>query len=69
MVLGFGFNKIFFLIKPMNYLPIYLKFIDQIIENHDKRRDPMQKVLKSFLPKVPTVNAPKQISQETTKID
>jgi hypothetical protein len=40
------------LIKPMNYLLIYLKFIDQIIENRDKRRDPMQKVLKSFVPKV-----------------
>jgi hypothetical protein len=36
----------------MNYLLIYLKFIDQIIENHDKRRDQMQKVLKSFVPKV-----------------
>jgi len=36
----------------MNYLLIYLKFIDQIIENHDKRRHPIQKVLKSFVPKV-----------------
>jgi hypothetical protein len=36
----------------MNYLLIYLKFIDQIIENHDKRQDRMQKVLKSFVPKV-----------------
>ena len=40
------------MIKPMNYLLIYLNFIDQIIENHDKHRDPMQKVLKSFVPKV-----------------
>jgi hypothetical protein len=30
------------LIKPMNYLLIYLNFIDQIIVNHDKRRDPLQ---------------------------
>ena len=36
----------------MNYLFIYLKFVDQIIKNHDKRRDPMQIVLKSFVPKV-----------------
>jgi hypothetical protein len=36
----------------MNYLLIYLKFIDQIIKNHDKHRDRMQKVLKSFVPKV-----------------
>ena len=37
---GLGFRVlqeiISFLIKPMNYLLIYLKFIDQIIENHDK---------------------------------
>jgi hypothetical protein len=26
----------------MNYLLIYLKFIDQIIVNHDKRRDPLR---------------------------
>jgi hypothetical protein len=26
----------------MNYLLIYLKIIDQIIVNHDKRRDPLQ---------------------------
>jgi hypothetical protein len=26
----------------MNYLLIYLKFIDQIIINHDKRQDPLQ---------------------------
>ena len=26
----------------MNYLFIYLKLIDQIIVNHDKRRDPLQ---------------------------
>jgi hypothetical protein len=38
----------------MNYLLIYLKFIDQVIENHDKRPDPMQKVLKSFVPEVVT---------------
>jgi hypothetical protein len=25
----------------MNYLLLYLKFIDQIIINHDKRRDPI----------------------------
>jgi hypothetical protein len=36
----------------MNYPLIYLQFIDQIIENHDKHRDPMQKVLKSFVPKI-----------------
>jgi hypothetical protein len=36
----------------MNYLLIYLKFIDQIIEDHDKRRDRIQNVLKSFVPKV-----------------
>ena len=48
---GLGF-RVWGLIKPMNYLLIYLKFIDQIIENHDKCRDPMQKVLKSFVPKV-----------------
>jgi hypothetical protein len=36
----------------MNYLLIYLKFIDQMIENHDKNQDWMQKVLKSFVPKV-----------------
>jgi hypothetical protein len=36
----------------MNYLLVYLIFIDQIIENHDKRRDRIQKVLKSFVPKV-----------------
>jgi hypothetical protein len=26
----------------MNYLLIYLNFIDQIIINHDKRRDPLR---------------------------
>ena len=36
----------------MNYLLIYLNIIDQIIENHDKRRDPWKKVLNSFVPKV-----------------
>ena len=36
----------------MNYLLNYLKFIDQIKENHDKRRDPMRIVRKSFVPKV-----------------
>ena len=43
----------------MNYLLIYLKFIDQIIENRDKRRDSMQKVL-VLCPKssTSTVNAP-----------
>jgi hypothetical protein len=50
-VLGFIRGSIF-LEKPLNYLLIYLKFIDQIIENRDKRRGPMQKVLKSFVPKV-----------------
>jgi hypothetical protein len=50
-VLGLIRNNIF-LDKAMNYLLIYLKFIDQILENHDKRRDPIQKVLKSFVPKV-----------------
>jgi hypothetical protein len=30
----------------MNYLLIYLKLIDQIIENHDKRRDPMHRKTK-----------------------
>ena len=53
---GVGFRVlqeiISFFIKPMNYLIIYLKFIDQIIEYHDKRRDPMPKVLKSCVPKV-----------------
>ena len=28
--------------KPMNYLIIYLNFIDKIIINHEKRRDPMR---------------------------
>jgi len=36
----------------MKSLFIYLKFIDQMIENHDKCRDRIQKVLKSFVPKV-----------------
>jgi hypothetical protein len=55
---GLGFRVLslirnnIFLDKPMNYLLNYLKFIDQIIENHDKSRDRMQKVLKSFVPKV-----------------
>ena len=36
----------------MNYILIYLKIIDQTIENHDKRRDLWKKTLKSFVPKV-----------------
>ena len=36
----------------MNYLLIYVKFIDQIIVNHDKNQDQCDKVLKSFVPKV-----------------
>jgi hypothetical protein len=36
----------------MNYLLINLKFIDQIIENHDKRRHFWNIVLNSFVPKV-----------------
>ena len=36
----------------MNFLLIYLKYIDQIVENHDKRRDSRNIVLKSFVPKV-----------------
>jgi hypothetical protein len=50
-VLGLIRNNIF-LDKAMDYLLIYLNFFDQIIENHDKRQDRMQKVLKSFVPKV-----------------
>ena len=45
----------------MNYLLMYLKFIDQIIINHDKRRDPLRYIfLKSFCPKssTPIMNAP-----------
>ena len=38
-VLNLIINNIF-LDRSLNYLLIYLKFIDQIIENHDKRRDP-----------------------------
>ena len=41
-----------FLIKPMNYLLTYLKFIDQLIKNRDKCRDPSKIVLKAFVPKV-----------------
>ena len=36
----------------MNYLLIYVKFIDQIIINHDKHQDQCDIVLKSFVPKV-----------------
>ena len=36
----------------MNYLLIYVNFIDQIIVNHDKNQDQCDKVLKSFVPKV-----------------
>src|ERR1700684_2550198 len=52
---GLGFRVLnlitnnIFLDRSLNYV---LKFIDQIIENHDKRRDRMQKVLKSGVPKV-----------------
>jgi hypothetical protein len=49
--LGFIRGSIF-LEKPLNYLLIYLKFIDQIIENHDKRRHVCNIFLKSFVPKV-----------------
>ena len=55
---GLGFRVLnlitnnIFLDKSLNYLLIHVKFIDQTIENHDKRRDRMQKVLKSFVPKV-----------------
>ena len=36
----------------MNYLLIFLKFIGQVLENHDKRQDPRKKVLKSCVPRV-----------------
>ena len=36
----------------MNYLLIYVEFIDQIIINHDKHQDQCDIVLKSFVPKV-----------------
>ena len=50
-VLNLVTNNIF-LDRCLNYLLIYLKFIDQIIENHDKRRDLRKQILKSFVPKV-----------------
>ena len=50
-VLNLITNNIF-LDRSLNYLLIHVKSIDQIIENHDKCRDRMQKVLKSFVPKV-----------------
>ena len=45
----------------MNYLFIYLKYIDQIIVNHDKCRDSVRHSPKVVCPKnsTPTVNAPK----------
>jgi hypothetical protein len=55
---GLGFRVLnlitnnIFLDRSLNYLLIHVKFIDQIIENHDKRRDRMQKVLESGVPKV-----------------
>jgi hypothetical protein len=55
---GLGFRVLIlikiniFLDKAYEVSIYYLKFIDQIIENHDKRRDQMQKVFKSFVPKV-----------------
>ena len=55
---GLGFRVLnlitnnIFLDRSLNYLLIHVKFIDQIIENHDKRQDRMQKVLKSSVPKV-----------------
>ena len=44
----------------MNYLLIYLKFIDQIIVNHDKHRHPLRHSPSVLRPKsrIPTVNAP-----------
>ena len=50
-VLNLVTNNIF-LDRSLNYLLIYVKFIDQIIENHDKRRDLRKKVPKSFVSKV-----------------
>jgi hypothetical protein len=50
-VLGLIRNNIF-LEMPLKYLLIYLKLIDQIIENHNKRRHFCNTVLKSFAPKV-----------------
>ena len=43
----------------MNYL-LYLNFIDQIIVNHDKHRDPLRHSPYVLCPKssTPTVNAP-----------
>ena len=55
---GLGFRVLnlirqnIFLDRSLNYLLIYLKIIVQIIENHDKCRDPRRKVLKSRVPKV-----------------
>ena len=44
----------------MTYLLISLKFIDQIIVNYNKRRDPMQQSHEFLCPKssTPTVNGP-----------
>ena len=50
-VLNLITNNIF-LDRSLNYLLIHVKFIDQIIENRDKRRDRMQKILESGVPKV-----------------
>ena len=55
---GLGFRVLnllennIFLDRSLNYLFIYLKFIDQIAENHDKRRDPRKEVLKSCVSNV-----------------
>src|ERR1700684_1092217 len=55
---GLGFRVLnlitnnIFLDRSLTYLLIHVKFIDQIIKNHDKRRDRMQKVLESGVPKV-----------------
>jgi hypothetical protein len=50
-VLGLIRNNIF-LDKTYELSTYNLKIIDQLIENHDKRRDPRQEIHKSFVPKV-----------------
>ena len=50
-ILNLIINNIF-LDRSLNYLLIHVNLIDQIIENHDKRRDRMQEFLKSGVPKV-----------------
>ena len=55
---GLGFRVLNLMInnilldRSLNYLLIYLEFTDQIIENHDKRRDLRKKIVKSCVPKV-----------------